>query len=304
MTGWKKFVINSLGVITTAATLAVIYFVLYMTGAVREISNEVIIEYLVMLVLSLITKSFWYISVESSFRTSKDYIELEQSVLDTINTLVEDTYNFDDFIANENILNYNKYILSKCRGLTVANYRYKFTDNVERLFRWLFFCRKDKTYYVQRYVHRVENKASRLHQLSSANILTFNSSGNGLTDDRNIATRKKFMYILGGSLLSAVFTFVTAMIGFNPKDGVDQRAALIKMVLYSTQILMSVLQTILQANINVKSGDTEYFRKISNILEKYRIYKDNPKNVSPIDYKLKEVIDATNNSETVASATE
>ena len=294
MSGWKKFIMNFLGVITTAATLAVIYFVLYMTGAVKSLSNEVIIEYIVMLVLSLITKSFWYVSIESSFRTSKEYTDLETTVLETMNTLVEDTYDFDEFISNENIVNYNKYITSKCRGLTVDNYKYKFYDNIERLFRCIFHHKKDKRYYAIRYIHKIESKASKLHQLSSANILTFNSSGSGLTDDRNIANKKKFMYIIGGSLMSAIFTFVTAMIGFDPRTDVDERAAVIKMIMYSAQIIMSVLQTIMQAHMNVKSGDTEYFRKIENILEKYRIYKENPQVVTYITYELKEVNNAAN----------
>lgn len=304
MSGFKKFIINFLGVLTTAVTLLVIYFILYLTGVIRQLTSEVIIEYLVMLFLSILTKSFWYISIEHSFRTSKQYEETEGAVVDTMNTIVEDSYDFDEFIRNENIENYNRYILQHCRGITAENYKYRMRDNIERVFRFIFHHRKDREYYAKRYIHRIEHKARKLHQLSSANILTFSNSANGLTDDRRSGTKLKVFYIIGGSLLSAVFTFVTAMIGFTTKEDVDVRAATIKMIMYSVQIIMSVLQTILQASANTKKSDIEYFRKIENILEKYKTYKDNPKKSQYIQYNIREVNNATVDNTTVKNSAE
>lgn len=285
----KKTILNFLGVITTAATLAVIYFVLFMTGVINGITQATIIEYTVMLILSLSTKMFWYTSIEHSIRESKDYAESVKKVTETMDDVIEDTFDFDRFIEYENINNYNIYVNNHCKGLTANNYNYTFTDKVERVFRAILHDHKQKSYYASRYIHRIEAKANKLHKLSSANILTFGQSIDGLTDDRNLASKQKAMYIFGGSVLSAIFTFVTAMIGFSPKDGVDQRAAIIKMVMYSSQIIMSILQTILQANMNVRDCDIEYFRKISNILEKYRVYKTlENKTIEHVKYSLEE----------------
>lgn len=289
MTGWKKLILNFLGILTTILTLTVIYFVLFMTGVIREITSAIIIEYLILLVLSLSTKAFWYASVENSVRTSDDYIKLEQTVVDTMSTTVDDSFDFDKFIYYENINNYNRYVLGKCLGLTVDNYKLSLRDRLEMFFRFITNKRKPKRFYAERYLCRVTQKATKLHKLSSANILTFSHSVNGLTDDQNGSTRSKVLYLLGGFALSAVTMLVTAAVGFEPKSSVDYKAAIIKMITYSVQIILSILQTILRANNDVKRGDTEYFRKLLNIFAKYDDYKLDPKPVKYIQLSVKEV---------------
>lgn len=289
MEGWKKTILNILGVISTAATLAIIYFVLFMTGVIRELDNATIIEYTVLLVLALSTKSFWYASIENSVRTSDSHKEMHTEVLTIMNEEVEDTFDFDRFIHYENINNYNTYVLNRCVGLTVDNYKYTFRDKLERLIRKLIRCSKPKKFYAERFVKRVMYKASKLHKLSAANILTFRQTNDGLTDDRNPSNKQKAVYLIGGSLTSAILMFVTAIIGFEAKDSVDTRAAIIKMVMYSVQILMSILQTILQANINVNKGDRAYFRSLINIFAKYKDYKLKRQPVKYIEYSLEEI---------------
>lgn len=294
MNDFKNIILNILGVITTAATLVVIYFVLFLSGVINELTSEIIVEYLIILMLALSVKSFWYVSIENSIRTSASYLALEQNVVDTMNAEVEDAYDFDTFVYAENINNYNKYVSSRCMCLTVDNYKYKFRDKLEILVRKIVNKPKDKLYYANRYVRRVEYKATKIHKLSSANILTFNQSSDGLTDDRNAANKSKVLYLLGGAVLSAVVMFATAVISFTAKDLDDTRAAVIKMIMYSMQIVLAILQTVLQASANVKRGDTAYFRKLINIFERYHSYKLNPVMPKYIQITLKEVDYAVN----------
>lgn len=294
MESWKKIILNCLGIISTAATLVVIYFVLFMTGVMHELTSAIIIEYIVLLILALSTKSFWYASIENSIRTSEKYEKMNDEVIELIDDEVADAFDFDKFIYYENINNYNIYVSNRCAGLTVGNYKYSVRDKFEIAVRWLIRRKQPKRFYAERYVKKVMFKAAKLHKLSAANILTFRETVDGLTDDRNPTHKKKIIYLIGGSFMSAILMFVTAVISFEMRESVDTRAAVIKMIMYSVQILMSILQTILRANSDVSRGDKAYFRSLINILTKYRDYKKDPKPVKYIEYELKEVNYAAN----------
>ena len=268
MKGWKKIILNTLGIITTAGTLAIIYLILFMTGTIKELTTETVIEYIILLILALSTKSFWYASVENSIRTSKQYEDTINNVVSIMNEEVTDTYDFDRFIHYENINNYNTYILNRCIGLTVNNYRYRWYDRLEIIIRWIFKRKKPKHFYAERYVKYVTYRATKIHKLSSANILTFRESAEGLIDDRNPARKQKFIYLIGGSVTSAALMFTTAIMSFTMKDSINMRATIIKMLMYSVQILTAILQTILNAHVNVSKGDSVYFRRLINIFNK------------------------------------
>ena len=296
MKKWKIILINGLGALTTAATIAIIYFVLYLQGVIRHISQATVIEFLVLIILSGSTKFFWYTSTESSIRNGKSYNEKKESALAAIKEIVVDQQDFDKFIDNENDKNYNRYVSNHCKNLTIRNFRPTFLNKIENLYRkFKKLPLKTNVDFLNDYVHRIERKANALHKLSASNILSLSVSEEGLTDDRNNASSEKMKYLIGGSILSIITTFATAMISFQPNADVDTKAAAVKMVMYSANILMSILQTIIKALITVGTSDTEYFRKIINILEKYEDYKVKPERVTRVEYEIKEVENAVTN---------
>lgn len=296
MKKWKVILINGLGALTTAATIAIIYFVLYLQGVIRHISQATVIEFLVLIILSGSTKFFWYTSTESSIRNGKSYNEKKESALAAIKEIVVDQQDFDRFIDNENDKNYNRYVSNHCKNLTIRNFRPTFLNKIENLYRkFKKLPLKTNVDFLNDYVHRIERKANALHKLSASNILSLSVSEEGLTDDRNNASSEKMKYLIGGSILSIITTFATAMISFQPNADVDTKAAAVKMVMYSANILMSILQTIIKALITVGTSDTEYFRKIINILEKYEDYKVKPEKVTRVEYEIKEVENAVTN---------
>lgn len=296
MKKWKIILINGLGALTTLATIAIIYFVLYLQGVIRHISQATVIEFLVLIILSGSTKFFWYTSTESSIRNGKSYNEKKESALAAIKEIVVDQQDFDRFIDNENDKNYNRYVSNHCKNLTIRNFRPTFLNKIENLYRkFKKLPLKTNVDFLNDYVHRIERKANALHKLSASNILSLSVSEEGLTDDRNNASSEKMKYLIGGSILSIITTFATAMISFQPNADVDTKAAAVKMVMYSANILMSILQTIIKALITVGTSDTEYFRKIINILEKYEDYKVKPERVTRVEYEIKEVENAVTN---------
>lgn len=283
MENWKRTLVNFLGVLTTSATLVVIYFVLFMTGVIKSIDKHILTEFAIVLVLITSVKTFWYSSVESSYYSSDEYHTKMTTTSTRLDECVQDANDFDVFIKYENINNHNKVILNKCEGLTIENYRYRLRDRIEQVFRWPMHT-KPKEYYVMKYVHRVERRAMRIHKLSSANILSFSTTRYGLTDDRNPVKRAKLQYIMSGIVISTVLTFVTAMLSFSPNPDTDTKAAMIKFISYAIQIMYAILQTILSASNTVQRGIREYCNNIVTILDRYEAYKVLHKQPKLINY--------------------
>jgi hypothetical protein len=305
MKKWKTLLLNLLGLVTTVGTIAVIYFVLYLQGSIKHLGQDTVIEFVVMIILSSSTKFFWYMSTESSIRNSEKYIKRKDLAIDAINEIVKDQQDFDNFIDIQNLVNYNTYVSNRCKGLTPNNYKLTFRHKLINLFRRLAHLRpRTRREFLNAYVLRVERKASKIHKLSASNIVNLSDDEDGLIDDRNKAAKAKTKYLVMGTLFSIVSMFATAMIGFAPNPNVDMKAATVKMVMYSANILMAILQTIFKAYLSVSTNDTVYFRKIVNILEKYESYKENPVTINKVSYYVEEVQNAISNEPVIEKSKE
>lgn len=305
MKKWKTLLLNLLGLVTTVGTIAVIYFVLYLQGSIKHLGQDTVIEFTVMIILSSSTKFFWYMSTESSIRNSEKYIKRKDLAIDAINEIVKDQQDFDKFIDIQNLVNYNTYVSNRCKGLTPNNYKLTFRHKLINLFRRLAHLRpRTRREFLNAYVLRVERKASKIHKLSASNIVNLSDDEDGLIDDRNKAAKAKTKYLVMGTLFSIVSMFATAMIGFAPNPNVDMKAATVKMVMYSANILMAILQTIFKAYLSVSTNDTVYFRKIVNILEKYEAYKENPVTINKVSYYVEEVQNAISNEPVIEKSKE
>lgn len=305
MKKWKTLLLNLLGLVTTIGTIAVIYFVLYLQGSIKHLGQDTVIEFTVMIILSSSTKFFWYMSTESSIRNSEKYIKRKDLAIDAINEIVKDLQDFDNFIDIQNLVNYNTYVSNRCKGLTPNNYKLTFRHKLINLFRRLAHLRpRTRREFLNAYVLRVERKASKIHKLSASNIVNLSDDEDGLIDDRNKAAKAKTKYLVMGTLFSIVSMFATAMIGFAPNPNVDMKAATVKMVMYSANILMAILQTIFKAYLSVSTNDTVYFRKIVNILEKYESYKENPVTINKVSYYVEEVQNAISNEPVIEKSKE
>ena len=305
MKKWKTLLLNLLGLVTTVGTIAVIYFVLYLQGSIKHLGQDTVIEFTVMIILSSSTKFFWYMSTESSIRNSEKYIKRKDLAIDAINEIVKDQQDFDNFIDIQNLVNYNTYVSNRCKGLTPNNYKLTFRHKLINLFRRLAHLRpRTRREFLNAYVLRVERKASKIHKLSASNIVNLSDDEDGLIDDRNKAAKAKTKYLVRCTLFSIVSMFATAMIGFAPNPNVDMKAATVKMVMYSANILMAILQTIFRAYLSVSINDTVYFRKIVNILEKYEAYKENPVAINKVSYYVEEVQNAISNKPVIEKSKE
>lgn len=287
---FKQWLVRLLGIITTSLSLVLIYLILYKDGNIQSISKSMLIEFAVIVMLALSTKFFWYTSTESSIRCSEDYMTKRESVTNLISEEITDARDFDEFIDMENDINYNKYVSNKCRYMTVDNYKLSLFDWVH----WLF-KKKPKSFYMTRYMLKVERDANKQHKLSGSNIRSLTTEINGLTDDRNNANRKKIQFLTTGTIFSLVSMFVTAAITFTDKENFDKDYAMLKMIIYTTNIVFSVLQAILKARLTVATEDIAYFNKIVSIVEKYSSFKIKRYTIEKISYIPKEVENGSKN---------
>ena len=284
---FKKWIIRLLGVFTTTISLVLIYLILFKDGDIQSISKAMLIEFIVIASLCLSTKFFWYTSTENSIRNSDDYLNKRKAVTQIISEEIQDAKDFDTFIDVENDENYNTYVSNHCKNLTIDNYKLSVFDWIH----W-FFNRKDKYFYLKRYVLTIENKATKLHKLSGSNIRALTTTTDGLTDDRNSADMRKVKFLIWSTLFSLCIMLVTSTIAFTDKENIDVTAAILKMLIYTANIMFSILQAVLEARLIVSTEDIAYFNKIVSIIEKYAAYKAKRYVISRISYM--EVIDGSN----------
>lgn len=276
---FKNLLVQLLGIFTTVLSIALIYLILFRDGELRAISAAMIIEFAVVILLAVTTKFFWYTSTESSIRTSEQYLEKRKIVSQAIEDNIDDAKDFDDFIEIENDSNYNKYVSNRCKNMTVRNYKLSLFDRLHKL-----FMHKDNLWYMTRYMLKVERRANKQHKLSGSNIRSLSQSSDGLTDDRNRANFKKLTFLWTGAAFSVVSMFFTAAIVFEQKTDIDMQYAILKMIMYVSQILFSILQSILKARVTVSTEDLLYFNRVLSIIEKYIAYKTKPYVVEKVSY--------------------
>ena len=281
---FKQVLVRCLGLFTTALSIALIYLILFKDGHLQNLTIPVLIEFIVIITLATSTKFFWYTSTEDAIRSSDEYIGKRTIVTKAINDEVKDAQDFDTFINVENDNNYNIYVSKYCKNITEYNYKLSVIDWLHKL-----FYKKDKQFYMIRYMLKIERKANRLHKLSSFCIQSLTQSDDGLTDDRNNASRKKLMFLFTGIVFSAISMYFTAAIMFTYKDNIDMQYTILKMTIYVANILFSILQAVLKARMTVATEDIAYFNKILSILEKYAAYKKNRIIVTKVSYIPKEV---------------
>ena len=282
---FKNWIVQLLGIITTVLSIALIYLILFKDGQIQEITAAMFVEFAVVIFIAISTKFFWYTSTESFIRTSEQYLDKRKIVSEAIEDIISDAKTFDVFIDIENDENYNKYVSNYCKNMTVYNYKLSFADRLHQL-----FYKKPKRWYMIRYMLAIERKANRQHKLSGAGIRSLTQSTTGLTDDRNNANSKKAKFLWTGAISSFFSMFFTAAIVFENKDNIDMQYAILKMVMYTSNILFSILQAILKARATVGTEDIAYFNKILSILSKYEAYKKKPYIVEKISYIPEEVV--------------
>lgn len=291
---FKQWLINLLGAITTAISLILIYLILFKDGNLQSISKAMLIEFIVVVSLCLSTKFFWYTSTESAIRNSESYLEKRTSVAELIEEEIIDAHDFDTFISIENDENYNTYVSNYCKNITVDNYKLSFFDWVH----WLFY-RESKAFYLRRYILQVERRAAKLHKLSGANIRALTTTANGLIDDRNNADAQKAKFLIGGTVFSIGMMLITSMVVFTDKQDIDQAAAILKMLIYTANIVFSILQAVLKARLVVATEDIAYFNKVVSIVEKYAAFKTHRYTITRISY-LQEVDNGIDNKSSEA----
>ena len=303
----KNALLNTLGIISLGLAFGIIYVLIYTTGSIRVLSTSVLIEFAIVAVLIIYSRTFWYQSVENMVRTSPDNSKTENKVRDAISNEVTDINHFDGFIDTQNLRNYNTYMMNKCRNLTVRNYRLTLNDKLIRYFAKHFNkhvytenAMNDKYFYFKRYILKVENKALHIHKLSSSSVMTLSNSP--FIDDRNRSTKTKLSYIIFGAISSIAFALLCAIISFNTKQDIDKHAAVLKMFIYSATMVFNIILTIITAYIQTKKNDIEYFGRIVEIIERYHAYKTTPTVITELKYlKEEDSNDITNtaNKETI-----
>ena len=279
----KAFIMNSLGIITTILAIVVMYLILYTQSSINILDEQTWVELTIVGGLSIYCKIFWYKSAESKIRFSEEYKNNEKKVTDCIDEVVTDINDFDKFIDVQNIINYNNYVSSRCKNVTVKNYKLTFGDKLYNLFH-----KKKKTtlQFFNEYVYSIERKAAKIHKLSSSNITSLSYSN--IIDDRNFSKIHKRNYLTFSTVCSVAFITLLASITFQRKNDVDMLIAFIKLTTYTVSMLFAIIQSVVTANFVIKTDDIAYFRRIIRIIEKYEAYKNKPFTIERVNYIIDE----------------
>lgn len=281
---YKNRLTQLLGLITTIISIGMIYLILFKDGRIQSISPSMFIEFVVVVTIGISTKFFWFTSTESTLRSSKDYLDKRAIVTKCIEDHIDDAADFDTFVDLENIGNYNRYVSNRCQYMTEENYKLSIFDRLHRI-----FTKESKKFYMVKYMRKIERKAGKLHKLSGSNIRSLAQTKDGLVDDRNHVQHKKLAGLLTGGALSFIWMFLVATVVFDDKQNIDVARAVLKMIMYSSQILFSILQSVLKAKSVVVKEDFDYFNRILSIIEKYQAYKANAYTVEKVSYIPMEV---------------
>ena len=295
----KAFIMNSLGIITTILAIVVMYLILYTQSSINILDEQTWVELTIVGGLSIYCKIFWYKSAESKIRFSEEYKNNEKKVTDCIDEVVTDINDFDKFIDVQNIINYNNYVSSRCKNVTVKNYKLTFGDKLYNLFH-----KKKKTtlQFFNEYVYSIERKAAKIHKLSSSNITSLSYSNiiddrnfskihklySNIIDDSNFSKIHKRNYLTFSTVCSVAFITLLASITFQRKNDVDMLIAFIKLTTYTVSMLFAIIQSVVTANFVIKTDDIAYFRRIIRIIEKYEAYKNKPFTIERVNYIIDE----------------
>ena len=279
----KAFIMNGLGIITTILAIVVMYLILYTQSSINILDEQTWVELTIVGGLSIYCKIFWYKSAESKIRFSEEYKNNEKKVTDCIDEVVTDINDFDKFIDVQNIINYNNYVSSRCKNVTVKNYKLTFGNKLYNLFH-----KKKKTtlQFFNEYVYSIERKAAKIHKLSSSNITSLSYSN--IIDDRNFSKIHKRNYLAFSTVCSVAFITLLASITFQRKNDVDMLIAFIKLTTYTVSMLFAIIQSVVTANFVIKTDAIAYFRRIIRIIEKYEAYKNKPFTIERVNYIIDE----------------
>ena len=278
----KTVMINLLGIFTSILMVAVIYILLYLKGVIGPPDSSAVIEFCIITGLAIYCKIFWYKSCENKVRTSEGYLKDKQALADEVDEVITDAYDFDKFIDVENTLNYNRYMISKCKTITPDNYKLSLADKLYRLFHRKIAT--TKSFFYQRYVAKCERKATKINQLSASRILTGSSCE--LVDDRNFAKRDKLRYIIFGTVISVALFGLMSLIDFDRRSDIDAVETAAKMAMYVISMIFTILITILSATFNTRQDDYDYMRRTYKILDKYRNYKLKPITAEKVNFRI------------------
>lgn len=277
---FKKFMLNIVGVSATLVSIGIIYLILFKQGIIKDLSHTFWIEFGIVSFLMVEMRTFWYKDTELRLRNSEEYIEKKGLVEDAIEETVDDAEDFDAYIDIENNINYNVYIKNNTDNVTSKNYKLTLFDKLQNLKISIvnLFCKVfhkqqqvifSREYFFEKFKIRIQQKACKIHKLSSSGILTM--SQQPLLDDRNYAAKHKLLYLLFGTITTILVIALAALIGFNEK--LTDEETLTKFAIYTGGMLFAIGQTVVTATMSIRLGDFNYFRRILKIMDRYSSYK-------------------------------
>lgn len=257
----KNLMINILGAVVTAlATAVILLMTMYSLGYTIDYIIQHWPEFLVITVLTLIVRFFWYLSIENKELSSSEFEEKTQLTRQAITDSIKDITHFEKYLDILTKQKRQRYIDNKVSRLTTENYKLSLFDKLQRL---------DKQTAFIKYKHRVERRANRIRPFNSNNFISLIDNDEIGLDDRNYHTKHKVFYQISSIIISTITTAIFALVAFIPGGTGNWARALI----YIASMLISVGQTIMTASYTTKRDFISFYRKLITIIESYEIYK-------------------------------
>lgn len=269
---WLAFILTLLVVVT-------LFGIIFIKSEIIQPTPDFFLEVIIVLVLSLLMKLWWYDYTEER-RLAEDDIKQEKATYFTmVDRVITDTNEFEKYLVLLNQENREHFIKNKLGSRTPK----KLSEVTWWHYLWHPTWKKMTTEdignlrYAKLY-YRIQRKADKLKPLKSEHIMALSDSEQ-LYDSRNHLVAKKRMFQFISTIASFMLTVALSVMAM--KEIMLNWANVFRYIGYLCAMAWTIAYTVIKAYRQTGDETFDYFSRLKFIIDKYATYKE--KEVSNAD---------------------
>lgn len=262
---WLSFILTFL----VAATLFGLIFI--KTGIVQP-SSSFVMEVLIVLLLTLLMKLWWYEYSEEKRLSEQDIKDEKSNYFKFIDTVITDTNEFEKYLVLLNQENREHFIKNKMGSRSPKKlseltwWHYLWHPSWKKMDAEVVGnLRYSKLYY------KIQRKADKLKPLKSEHIMALADSEQ-LYDSRNHLQAKKRMFQFISTIVSFFLTIALSVMAM--EEIMLNWANVFRYVGYLCAMAWTIAYTVLKAYRQTGDETFDYFSRLRFIVDKYATYKE------------------------------
>jgi cytochrome c biogenesis protein CcdA len=262
---WLAFILTLLVVVT-------LFGIIFIKSEIIQPTPDFFLEVIIVLVLSLLMKLWWYDYTEER-RLAEDDIKQEKATYFTmVDKVITDTNEFEKYLVLLNQENREHFIKNKLGSRTPK----KLSEVTWWHYLWHPAWKKMTTEdignlrYAKLY-YRIQRKADKLKPLKSEHIMALSDSEQ-LYDSRNHLVAKKRMFQFISTIASFMLTIALSVMAM--KEIMLNWANVFRYIGYLCAMAWTIAYTVIKAYRQTGDETFDYFSRLKFIVDKYATYKE------------------------------